>query len=39
MTIGEDLGGKTLPVVGDGVDILPGSPARSDEEPHVAAEG
>ena len=39
MTIGEDFGAKTLPAVGDGVDILSGSPAKSDEEPYVAAEG
>ena len=39
MTIGEDFLAKSLLDAGDGVDIPLGSPARSDEEPNVAAEG
>ena len=39
MTIGEDLVAKSLPAIGDGIDIPPRSPAKLDEEPHVAAEG
>ena len=39
MTIEEDLPAKSLPAAGDGVDIPSGSPARSDEEPNVAAKG
>ena len=38
-TIGEDLPAKSLPTVGDGVEIPSGPPARLDEEPNVAAEG
>ena len=38
-TIGEDLPTKSLPTVGDGVDIPPGPSARSDKEPDVAVEG
>ena len=38
-TIGEDLPTESLPPVGDGVDIPPGPPARSDKEPNVVAEG
>ena len=39
MTIGEDLVAKSLPAVGDGIDIPPGSPAKLDEDPHVSTEG
>ena len=39
MTIGEDFLAKSLPDAGDGVDIPLRSPARSDKEPNVAAEG
>ena len=38
-TIGEDFPAKSLPTVGDGVDILSGPPARSGKEPDVVAEG
>ena len=38
-TIKEYLSAKSLPSVGDGVDIPPGPPARSDEGPNVATEG
>ena len=38
-TIGEDFLAKSLPTAGDGVDIPPGLPARSDKEPDVAVEG
>ena len=38
-TIGKDLSAKSLPTAGDGVEIPPGPPARSDKEPNVAAEG
>ena len=39
MTIGEELSAKSLLATGDGIDIPSGSPARSDEEPNVVAEG
>ena len=39
MTIGGDLPAKSLPAVGDGIDISMGSPTRSDEEPNVAVGG
>ena len=38
-TIGEDLLAKSLPTVGDGIDIPPGPPARLDKEPDVAVGG
>ena len=36
-TIEEDLSAKDLPAAEGGVDIPPGSPARSDKEPNVVA--
>ena len=38
-TIGEDLLAKSLPAIGDGVDIPLGPPARSDKELDVTVEG
>ena len=38
-TIEEDLSAKDLLAAEGGVDILPGSPARSNKEPKVVAEG
>ena len=39
MTIEEDLPAKSLPTARDGIEIPPASPARSDGEPTVTAEG
>ena len=38
-TIRKDFPAKSFPAAGDGVEIPSGLPARSDEEPNVAAEG
>ena len=38
-TFEKDLSAKDLLATKGGVDILPGSPARSDKEPNVIAEG